>query len=273
MCRHLAYLGPPKSLRELLIEPPHSLYRQSWEPKRQRSGVVNADGFGVGWFAEGDPEPVRYRQDGPIWADPSFPDIARAVRSRTVLAAVRDATAGAAAGIEAAAPYAGAGWLFSHNGAIDGYPRSMAKLAETIPALDLLQVEARTDSAFIWALIQTRVREMGLEAGLETVPGAGPETGPETAAAVVAPADAMASAVASVVADITAVTGARLNLLLTDGAMIVASVYGDSFSALTGDGRTVVASEPYDDSPGWTDVLEGVHTWSVAGLEGTVQAR
>jgi len=261
MCRHLAYLGPPRSLRELLIDPPHSLYRQSWEPKRQRSGVVNADGFGVGWFAEGDPEPVRYRQDGPIWADPSFPDLARVVRSRTVLAAVRDATAGASSGIEAAAPYAGEGWLFSHNGAIDGYPRSMAKLAETVPALALLEMEARTDSAFIWALIRTRLRE------------AVPETSDEGTTTADGMASGMAWAVASVVADITAVTGARLNLLLTDGATIVASVYGDSLSALTGDGCTVVASEPYDDSPGWTEVLEGVHTWSVAGLEGTVQAR
>ena len=29
MCRHLAYLGPPASLRSLLIDPPHSLYRQA----------------------------------------------------------------------------------------------------------------------------------------------------------------------------------------------------------------------------------------------------
>ena len=55
MCRHLAYLGPPRSVRELVVDPPHSLFRQSWEPERQRHGVVNADGFGIGWFAPGDP--------------------------------------------------------------------------------------------------------------------------------------------------------------------------------------------------------------------------
>ncbi|MFD0630937.1 hypothetical protein ACFQ9X_04020 [Catenulispora yoronensis] len=74
MCRHLAYLGPPKSLRELLIDPPHALFRQSWEPRRQAHGVVNADGFGVGWFAAGDPEPPatgRPARSGPTPRSPT----------------------------------------------------------------------------------------------------------------------------------------------------------------------------------------------------------
>ncbi|NEA51280.1 class II glutamine amidotransferase, partial [Streptomyces sp. SID10815] len=92
MCRHLAYLGPDEPLGRLLVEPPHGLYRQSWAPRRQRYGTVNADGFGVGWYAEGDPAPARYRRAGPIWADLSFADLARVVRSGALLAAVRDAT-------------------------------------------------------------------------------------------------------------------------------------------------------------------------------------
>ena len=243
MCRHLAYLGPRKALRELLIDPPHSLFRQSWEPARQKHGVVNADGFGVGWFAEGDPVPARYRQAGPIWADPSFPDIARVTHSRAVLAAVRDATVGAASGAEAAAPYQGAGWLFSHNGSIGDYPHSVAKLAGTVPAVDLLALEAQTDSAFVWARIRSRVRD-----------GA-----------------AMTEAVTSVIADVAAVAECRLNLLLMDDTTIVASVFGDSLSVLAGDGFLVVASEPYDDSDGWADVAEGVHMWNAEGREGSLE--
>ena len=245
MCRHLAYLGPRKSLRELLIDPPHSLFRQSWEPARQIHGVVNADGFGVGWFAEGDPVPARYRQAGPIWADPSFPDIARVTYSRAVLAAVRDATTGSATGAEAAAPYQGGGWLFSHNGSIGDYPASMAKLAETLPAVDLLDAESRTDSAFVWALIRARVRD-----GAE-----------------------MVEAVTSVIADVAAVGECRLNLLLMNDSTIVASVFGDSLSAWTGEGCAVVASEPFDDSPGWADVSEGVHIWQVEGRTGSQEGQ
>ena len=118
MCRHLAYLGPPVPLREVLTDPPHSLYRQSWAPAMQRHGTVNADGFGVGWYADGDPVPARYRRAVPIWGDPSLPDLARVTRSGAVLAAVRGATPGTALGEAAAAPFGSGPWLFSHNGVL-----------------------------------------------------------------------------------------------------------------------------------------------------------
>src|SRR6185437_6621089 len=126
MCRHLAYLGPPVPLRSVLIDQPHSLYRQAWAPRLQRHGTVNADGFGIGWYADGDPVPARYRRGTPIWGDLSLPDLARVTRSRAVLAAVRSATEGMAAGERAAAPFAEDRWLFSHNGRLDGWPESAA---------------------------------------------------------------------------------------------------------------------------------------------------
>ena len=94
MCRHLAYLGPPASLRSVLIDPPHGLYRQAWAPRRQRYGTVNADGFGVGWYAPDDPIPARYRRAVPIWGDESFADVARVTSAAALLAAVRAAGAG-----------------------------------------------------------------------------------------------------------------------------------------------------------------------------------
>src|SRR5712692_9327971 len=111
MCRHLAYLGEPATLRSVLVDPPHSLQVQAWAPRRQRPGAVNADGFGVGWYADGDPVPARYRQAGPIWADQCFSDLARVTRTSAMLAAVRSATAGTDAGASAAAPYAHGRWL------------------------------------------------------------------------------------------------------------------------------------------------------------------
>ena len=46
---------------------------------------------------------------------------------------------------------------------------------------------------------------------------------------------------------------ARLNLLLTDGRRIIATRWNDTLSILR-TGGVVVASEPYDDDPGWADV-------------------
>ncbi|MBJ6629679.1 ergothioneine biosynthesis protein EgtC [Streptomyces sp. I4(2020)] len=228
MCRHLAYVGPAESLGALLVGPSHGLYRQSWAPRRQRHGTVNADGFGVGWYAEGDPVPARYRRAGPVWADLSFTDLARVVRTEALLAAVRDATLSGADAEAAAAPFASGAWLFSHNGAVPGWPGSLAPLAATLPAEDLLSLEARNDSAFVWVLVLARLR-----AG-----------------------DAMGQALADTVAEVAAAAPqARLNLLLTDGATVAATAWGDTLWYLARPGGgTVVASEPHDDDPHWQEV-------------------
>ncbi|HBE92200.1 MAG TPA: hypothetical protein DDW55_06595, partial [Gammaproteobacteria bacterium] len=60
MCRLAAYLGPELRLEKLLIEPEHSLVKQSWAPREMLEAKLNADGYGYGWY---DPEgnPLRYR--------------------------------------------------------------------------------------------------------------------------------------------------------------------------------------------------------------------
>jgi gamma-glutamyl hercynylcysteine S-oxide hydrolase len=230
MCRHLAYLGPRATLRELIVEPAHGLYRQSWAPRHQRNGTVNADGFGVGWYAGGDPLPARYRRAQPIWADPSFADVARVTRTTAMLAAVRCATPGTEAGEAAAAPYAWDQWLFSHNGALSDWPAAAADLAGGLPPADLLGLEARSDSALLWALVRRRL-------------GAGE-----------GPAQALAATVTLI--DTKRLRG-RFNFLLTDAKVIVATAVGDTLCYLRGPGRVLVASEPCDDSPDWTWVSDG----------------
>jgi gamma-glutamyl hercynylcysteine S-oxide hydrolase len=235
MCRHLAYLGAPATLRSVLIDPPYGLYRQAWAPRRMRPGTVNADGFGVGWYADGDPAPARYRRAGPIWADESLPDIARVTRSAAVLAAVRNASAGMAAGERAAAPFASGPWLFSHNGVLAGWPASAAAVAEAAgtAAATLLALEAAVDSAFLWALTLERLR-----------------AGRSLGAALTETIDAVETASPA------AATGAagRFNFLLTDGRSIAATACGDTLWYRRSSGGVVVASEPGDDEPGWTEV-------------------
>ena len=47
---------------------------------------------------------------------------------------------------------------------------------------------------------------------------------------------------------------ARLNLLITDGSRLLATTWGDTLSVLTSPDGTALASEPWDDDPGWADV-------------------
>jgi len=239
VCRHLAYLGPQSSLARLLAEPEHSLYRQSWAPRMQRHGTVNADGFGFGWYparASGDAaedgpgesvEPVRYRRAVPIWADGNFAELAADIRSGAVLAAVRCATAGTSLDEAAAAPFREGRWLFSHNGAVPDWTRLPTP---GLDAADLLGLDARSDSAVLWAMIAKRLRRREPAAG----------------------------ALASVVRDCAdARPDARLNLLLTDGRTITATRHGDTLWYRAQPGQVVVASEPSDDVDNWCEVPEG----------------
>jgi glutamine amidotransferase len=104
----------------------------------------------------------------------------------------------------------------------------MGPLAAALPAEELLSMEARNDSALLWALVLRRLRE----------------------------GDSPAQALADTVRDTAAAApGSRLNLLLTDGTVIAATAWGDTLWYLTEPGRrTVVASEPYDDDPLWQEV-------------------
>jgi glutamine amidotransferase len=231
MCRHLAYLGAPIPLSGLLFDPPHGLVHQSWAPREmRRGGTVNADGFGVGWYPDDGSPPVRYRRDCPIWSDAGLAALARSSASGAVLAAVRSATTGMPVVETAAAPFTDGNWLFSHNGAVAGWPDSVTKLAERLPVRDLLTLDAPTDAALIWALVRDRLRA-----------GAGP-------------AEALAETVNRIDA---AAPGSRLNLLLTDGRSVAATTWGHSLSVRHRPGTVLVSSEPLDPDPDWHPVPDG----------------
>ncbi|MHA7278045.1 ergothioneine biosynthesis protein EgtC [Arthrobacter sp. Hz1] len=231
MCRHLAFLGPPTSLATLISAPEHGLLRQSWAPRFQRNGTMNADGFGVGWYAAGDPLPARYRRAVPMWTDQSFADLARVTTSGAVLAAVRSATPGTTPDEAAAAPYASGKWLFSHNGRINDWPQSAEALAATLPPARLLALEARVDSALLWALVLEQLDS--LDHAVENSP---------------------ANALARVVTDAAAASTGRYNFLLTNGTTIAATTAGDTLFWRSDHRGTIVASEPSDDGTGWHEV-------------------
>ncbi|MBF9131928.1 ergothioneine biosynthesis protein EgtC [Plantactinospora sp. S1510] len=240
MCRHLAYLGPPVPLGALLFDPPHSLARQSWAPRDMRGGgTVNADGFGVGWYVGTTAEPVRYRRAGPIWTDLTLPALAASTVSGAVLAAVRSATVGMPVVETASAPFAEGPWLFSLNGVIRGWPDSVVELAGRLPTRDLLTLDASTDAGLLWALVRHRLR-----AG-----AAAPE------------------AVAETVREVTAAApGSRLNLLLTNGQLLVATTVGHALSARATERSVLVCSEPLDEEPGWQPVPDGTLVLGSVGL-------
>lgn len=208
MCRHLGWLGRETAVSSLVLDPPQGLRVQSYAPRRQKHGLMNADGWGVGFFDGATPR--RWRSAAPLWGDVSFDSIAPALRSHCVVAAVRSATVGMPIEASATAPFTDGQWLLSHNGVID---------RDVLPPS--VTAESSCDSAVLAALIFER----GLEALGQTI-------------AEVGAAD----------------PNARLNILAANGSRLLATTWGDTLSILRRDDGVVLASEPYDDQPGWEDV-------------------
>jgi gamma-glutamyl hercynylcysteine S-oxide hydrolase len=133
MCRHLGWLGTRVSVSSLVLDPPQGLRVQSYAPRRQKHGLMNADGWGVGFFdgSEGAP-PRRWRSSAPLWGDTSFDSIAPALHSHCVVAAVRSATVGMPIEPSATAPFTDGQWLLSHNGVVDRSVLPLTSVAESV---------------------------------------------------------------------------------------------------------------------------------------------
>jgi ergothioneine biosynthesis protein EgtC len=239
MCRHLAYLGNPLGLRALLYDPPHSLETQAYAPRLSKACILNADGFGAGWYDPARAAPVRYRRSQPMWTDVSFADIADVVQTQCVVAAVRSATVGFPVDESCAQPFTDGHRLFSHNGVVQGYAGVEAKLRELAGDLAVVpDARAPVDSAPLFAMAAAQWRSgASLEEGL-----------------------------VHVVRTVTSLAAGRYNLLAADGTRLAATTWSDTLFVRHLDGGVVIASEPYDDEPGWEEVPD--RSLVTAGPEG-----
>jgi glutamine amidotransferase len=227
VCRLIVYLGPPVTLDELLVRPEHSLLHQSYAPTHQIAGVLNADGFGAGWY---DPalraEPAVYRVTTPMWADNSFASMAGLISSGAILAAVRSATPGFPVDLSSTQPFTSGPWLFAHNGSVEGFLEGVGEeLRRSLSVRRASGIRSAVDSEVLFAMTLDR-----LDRG--ATPG---------------------DAIADVVATVKQVSGGRMNLALTDGSRFAATAFGNSLFARKGP-STILASEPFDDDPSWRAV-------------------
>lgn len=155
MCRLLTYLGPEIRLERVVSEPEHSLVAQSYQPREMTAGVVNADGFGLGWYnPQLEPTPCVYANTCPIWSDRNLPGLGHHIAAGCIVANVRSATPGQAVDHSNCQPFAYRRLLFMHNGFIENFRRGLMR-----PLRDALQdeyytaIQGSTDSEHIFALL------------------------------------------------------------------------------------------------------------------------
>lgn len=239
MCRHLAYLGPPITLRSLLFDAPHSLCEQSARPWHQPPGRVNKDGWGVAWFGpDGTIDDRSYRTTTAMWDDTAFAD--GNVESGAFVAAARLASPGASLDPTGNAPFRSDGWLFSLNGYVKDYRDGVEhELRAALSGRRRDAIVGDADTEVIFALVLDRLDR-----------GAAP-----------------AAALAGVVKHVAAITEAKLNLLLTDGRAIHGTRFGNSLFTRA----STIVSEPLDDAGDWREIPEGSLVLATASSPGVVR--
>ncbi|MGO3886211.1 MAG: class II glutamine amidotransferase [Mycetocola sp.] len=147
MCRWLAYLGDPIVLEDVLVRPNHSLIDQSLLARdlflpgsamasqfREHAFPTNGDGFGVAWSGRRG-RLGQYRQTTPAWDSQNLRHLAAQIESGCFLAHVRAAPGGTIAE-QNCHPFVHDGWMFQHNGEINGFDRVKRDLTLDVdPAL------------------------------------------------------------------------------------------------------------------------------------------
>jgi len=249
MCRLVAYLGKATRLERVISEPEHSLVVQSYRPVEMTSGVVNADGFGVGGYNRAlDDTPCVYKSPSPIWSDQNLPALSRHIASECIVANVRSATLGQAVDYSNCQPFSFGPLLFMHNGYIENFRSTlMRQMRDVLRDEYYAAIAGSTDSEHIFALLLHFLH--GRSFSLPPV----------------------AAAVAETLAQLLRWATSKgiqiaLNLILTNGEYVIASRCASQSPApslyyTTGNPlfphAALIASERLSASPDWLAVPEG----------------
>jgi predicted glutamine amidotransferase len=156
MCRWLAYSGSPVLLDELIYKPKHSLIDQSLH-SRLGAETTNGDGFGMGWYGEGD-TPGVFHSVEPAWNDRNLRELAGHVKSGLVFAHIRAATA-TPVQLTNCHPFRHGNWLWMHNGVIYDFHHVKRDLVLAVDPELYPEIEGSTDSEVFFYLALT----LGLE--------------------------------------------------------------------------------------------------------------
>lgn len=153
MCRFTLYLGPAVRLSTLLLDPSHSLIRQSVN-SHERTEPLNGDGFGVGWYVpEFAQEPAVFRSITPAWNNRNLHNLSRVVASPCILAHVRAATQSSGVNEANCHPFRFRNYLCMHNGDVGNFPVVRRRMLDGVCDEAFSNVYGSTDSEHFFAII------------------------------------------------------------------------------------------------------------------------
>ena len=256
MCRWMAWLGQPVLIEELLFKTEHGIVDQSLH-SRLGAETTNGDGFGLGWYGDGD-GPGVYRSVSPAWSDQNLRELAAHLESPLFMAHVR-AAIGSPVQHTNCHPFRRGDWLLVHNGYVADFHELRRDLMLAMDPELFADIDGSTDTEVIFHL--------ALGHGLETDPIGALE---RTVGQIEATARANGTAV-HVQGSFGISNGTDLWAVryCTDGK--ARSLYASAdvegirrlhpsnprFQRLSPDDRLIV-SEPFSDLPGvWEEIRQG----------------
>jgi len=254
MCRWLAYSGTPIPLEELLLKRDRSLIDQSLH-SRLGATTTNGDGFGVGWYEEGQP-PRVYRSTHPAWNDRNLREIAAGISSPLFMAHIRAST-GTAIQETNVHPFRYGKWLWMHNGLIRDFAQVKRELVLAVDPSLFPSIEGTTDSECMFYLALTFGLEDDPVLAVERMVGCVEKTGRDHGVEHPIQMTVATTDGRSIWAFRYSSEGDSRSLYFSTRMDTLKALYPESVLTRLSDETRAVVSEPLGDLPGaWNEVPE-----------------
>lgn len=160
MCRWITFISTHEiSLLDLVLTPSNSLVEQSIDASyhpgfsSRYNHIVNADGFGVGWYHVHSTIPACFKGTEPAWSNVNLREICTATKSSCVVAHVRAASPGSGVSLPNVHPFKAGRLLFCHNGAIQGFSLIRRKMMNDLTNEAFLGIQGTTDSECVFGIL------------------------------------------------------------------------------------------------------------------------
>jgi predicted glutamine amidotransferase len=258
MCRLYGFRANEETKVECsLVHAQNALMLQSRADLR---GRAHPHGWGLAFYHNAHPTVVR--RATAAYVDLHFSETVERIYTQTVVAHVRFATVGIPS-LENSHPFSFGAWTFAHNGTVTSFDRIKSQMPISPGLLPLRQGTTDSEHTFLW--LMSRLFENG----------SATESGCVDFERLIITVAESIGWMAKQCDAIDAGQPAKLNVMLTDGRILVASRWGNSLHYVTREGihdceicgiphvhhdrgvdyhAVVVASEPVSHTEAWQEV-------------------
>jgi len=157
-------------MSNVVTNPDHGMLQQS-SKAHDPITPLNADGFGVAWYAPSiAPIPACFRDISPAWSNQNLKQIARVTKSSCIFAHVRAASTGNVMQTNCH-PFTFKNLTFMHNGTVPYFKFIKRKLLSSVSDRAFNMIQGTTDSELMFAMFVTHFEKItGEHCGTEDEP-------------------------------------------------------------------------------------------------------